>query len=236
MLMTRLPLILERCASAWSGLTSSGNTRHNILPLMSTRTTRVCTSTSMRLVSMYFPTCTSSTTDLPSSLSSSLNLLPPSLHCRMSSRLSGSSGKPSRRTTFLLPSMLKYLSWCSFFFTSCSSLCLALSRCSATRVAGHHGRSSSGMAIISATSSSSAARSRASDTFMACSMSTPSARSSFSSLSVMPGSSCLARIRSEGVTFVPSSFFSCGRVPKINCRYPPKSAHGLPMRYRSSSL
>ena len=190
----------------------------------------------MRLVSMYFPTTQSNTTASPSSLSSNLNVSPGSLHCFTSSRSSGRSGKPSLRGCFFVPSGLNKRLLCSRLLSSLASLCAANSLCSATRVAAVHGLSSSGMASTSAMSSSSGPRSLASDTLDASSMSTPSARSSFISRSVTRGSSCLLRMRSEGVTSLPSRRLSWGKVPMTKARYPPKSAHGLPMRYRSSSF
>mmetsp|Transcript_14678 Transcript_14678/g.61951 ORF Transcript_14678/g.61951 Transcript_14678/m.61951 type:complete len:212 (+) Transcript_14678:551-1186(+) len=209
-------------------------------PLMSARATRGCTSTSISDVSMNFPTLISSTTASPSSPPSSVktNSKSPSLHWRTEFTSSGKSGNDSRLGFCfrLKPSPAKSLSTFAFFFASWSSLKRALSRCSATRVAGHQGRSFSGISRISAMSSSSGAKSRASFTFLASSTSTPSSANSRMRRRVISGSACAATMRSLGVTSLPSSRFSCGSVPITKFRYPPKSAHGLPIRYRSSSL
>mmetsp|Transcript_1573 Transcript_1573/g.5407 ORF Transcript_1573/g.5407 Transcript_1573/m.5407 type:complete len:208 (+) Transcript_1573:1077-1700(+) len=181
-------------------------------------------------------------TDSPNSppFSSKRKSNSPSLHCRAVDISVGSSGKPTclgfcdRRLP--PPSFANSASTFSFFLPSCSSRNAALSRCSATRVAGHQRLSFSGVCRISAMSFSSGARSLASDTFRALSMSTPSRFSSFRSCAVISGNFCVADIRSLGVTSFPSSFFRLRSVATTNARYPPKSQHGFPIKYKSVSL
>mmetsp|Transcript_22360 Transcript_22360/g.72553 ORF Transcript_22360/g.72553 Transcript_22360/m.72553 type:complete len:308 (-) Transcript_22360:861-1784(-) len=237
------PVALERCALTWSACTSfsSSSLSCRSLPLMSMRTTRGVTSTSMSDVSRKRDTPTSSTMLRPSSLSSSENFQFPSFFWYASSGSSGSGSNPVRRG-FAFPLDMSpsasLLVW-SRFWLSAFSRSSASSRCSSTRVAADHGRESSSTSLSRSTSrsssSSSSGRSRASSTLRAASTSTPSASSSRTRRASISAKFCFALMRSEGGISLPSNRFSDGTVAITKSRYPSKSLHGLPIKNKSRS-